>query len=972
MWPLAAGAKVGKYRLERLLGSGGMGSVYLARDLDLERDVAIKFIAADRSGDSAAQRRLIHEARAAAALDHPNICAVHDVLVEADGRACIVMQYVEGETLSARLERGALEPRQAFLIAADMASALAAAHRRGIVHRDIKPHNIIITPSGKAKLLDFGIARLEALVAGTDNRTTSTGLTGPGRIAGTPMYMSPEQVQQLPLDGRSDLFSLGAVLFECLTGRRPFDARTDAEIYVQILHDHPPPVSTLRPQLTEREDELCRRLLAKHPDDRFASADELLGALRVLAPDTAHPSGTGVSARTEMATRPSRSRYAAAFAIVIAVATGIWQWQRPKALPDAPPEAERWYVRGTEAIRDGSYHSARLALQEAIDAFPQYALAYARIAEAYNELDESDAAQKALLNVDNLVDDRSRLPVEDRLRLDAVRSAIIGDVPAAIRAYTELADRRPSDAGVWLDLGRAQETAALPGDARASYERAIAADRHYAPAHLRRAVVLSQQGRRDEALQEFDEAERLYRAAANIEGETETALRRGTFLTAVGRLTDARVALERAQALAASLKSTPQQIRAQLRLGNVTAAEGRLAEAEQLADSAIDSALAAGLETVAADGMIELAITLIRKAQYGPADAHLTRAVQLAEKRGAQRLLARAQLQRAYVLIPLGKPAEALALAESAVRFMRSHGYRRHELVGLSIMSRAHEGLRQYAQARPIAEQALRIAEEIKDDAQAAEALENLAGQSTALGALPDALRYRERTEQIHRSQKNVSLLVYDLTSRAELLLRLGRFDEAARVLEELDAGIAAGIDAYKQRARRLAVLRALDAAFTLRFDDAARHASSVLASSPSPLDSTGQFAATLQAYADARAGRRRSTADLSSPKDPTGDRLYWDAASRLAAGDAKGAVGAAELGAGALAVSYEAEWRVAAVAAIAAKRVNATDKAAEFSARARQALQRLREAWKEHAGTYERRPDLVELLREAGLNSRS
>jgi hypothetical protein len=215
-------------------------------------------------------------------------------------------------------------------------------------------------------------------------------------------------------------------------------------------------------------------------------------------------------------------------------------------------------------------------------------------------------------------------------------------------------------------------------------------------------------------------------------------------------------------------------------------------------------------------------------------------------------------------------------------------------------------------------------------------------------------------------------VLAYDLPNRAELLLRLGRFDDAARVLEELEAGIAAGIEAYKGRARRLTVLRSLHATFTLRFDDAARHASSVVASSTSPLDSTGQFAAVLQAYADARAGRRRSVADLSAPKGPTGDRLYWDAATRLAAGDAKGALSAAELNAGSLAASFEAEWRVAAVAAIAAKRVNATDKAAEYSARARQALRRLRDAWKEHAGDYERRPDLVELLREAGLNSRS
>ncbi|MBA3640986.1 MAG: protein kinase, partial [Acidobacteria bacterium] len=146
MDPLAPDARLANYRLERLLGAGGMGSVYLAHDLVLQRPVAIKFIAPDRAADASARRRLIREARAAAALDHPNICGVHDVIVDPDGRACIVMQYVEGETLAQTLRQGPLDVRLALTLAADVAAALAAAHARGIVHRDIKPQNIIVTP----------------------------------------------------------------------------------------------------------------------------------------------------------------------------------------------------------------------------------------------------------------------------------------------------------------------------------------------------------------------------------------------------------------------------------------------------------------------------------------------------------------------------------------------------------------------------------------------------------------------------------------------------------------------------------------------------------------------------------------------------------------------------------------------------------------------------------------------------------
>ena len=304
----APDARLSNYRLDRLLGSGGMGSVYLARDLALDRDVAIKFISPEKATDASARHRLVREARAAAALEHPNICAVHEVIVEADGRAAIVMQYVEGETLAETLRRGPLDVRFAISVATDVANALLAAHRRNIIHRDIKPQNIIITPEKQAKILDFGVARQHEVAAhGAD---TTTLLTTPGIIVGTPAYMSPEQAQQLEIDGRSDLFSLGAVLFECLTGKRAFTGRTSIDVLGAVLHQEPPPVSSLRPELGSQLDELVARLLAKHPDDRFKSADELLGALRLLSPATGRL--TKRDSPVESQTAPGKTRRAAA------------------------------------------------------------------------------------------------------------------------------------------------------------------------------------------------------------------------------------------------------------------------------------------------------------------------------------------------------------------------------------------------------------------------------------------------------------------------------------------------------------------------------------------------------------------------------------------------------------------------------------------------------------------------------------
>ena len=275
-----------KYKILRLLGAGGMGSVYLARDLTLNRDVAIKFVALSKTGDSTARRRLLREAQTAAGLDHPFICSVHEVGTGSDGRPYIVMQFVEGETLAEQLRRGPLDPPVALALAADIADALRAAHSQGIVHRDLKPQNIIMTPSGRPKLLDFGIAQIlhPHLPERGDEEETHTDLTGPGHVIGTPGYMSPEQLQQGAIDGRSDLFSLGAVLYECLTGRSAFEGRSPIEVGGQVLLSEPSPVSSVRPGLTARHDEIVSKLLAKDPRSRFQSAEEVLGALRVFAP----------------------------------------------------------------------------------------------------------------------------------------------------------------------------------------------------------------------------------------------------------------------------------------------------------------------------------------------------------------------------------------------------------------------------------------------------------------------------------------------------------------------------------------------------------------------------------------------------------------------------------------------------------------------------------------------------------------
>ena len=258
------------------------------------------------------------------------------------------------------------------------------------------------------------------------------------------------------------------------------------------------------------------------------------------------------------------------------------------------------------------------------------------------------------------------------MRLRAVRALMLRDVDAAVDAYSQLTRRRPSDPGAWLDLGRAQDAAALTADAKSSYETAIRIDGQYAPARLRLASLLGLEGRRDEALKSFDEAERIYRAGSNVEGEVESLIRRGGLLNGMGEFADARTALQRARDLAGNVQSQAQQIRAELQLSSVIASEGRWSDAEKLAASAVDRALADRFEIVAADGLSNLAEILVRQGRAREADAHLVEAIELAGKRRVQRLVNRAMLQ-ASLILQNGDPAGAIAAAAKPLGMLRAN-----------------------------------------------------------------------------------------------------------------------------------------------------------------------------------------------------------------------------------------------------------------------------------------------------------
>ncbi|MBV8673503.1 MAG: serine/threonine-protein kinase [Acidobacteriaceae bacterium] len=287
--PLAPGTKLDGYEILALLGAGGMGEVYRARDPALKRDVAIKVLPAFVSRDPDRLSRFEQEAQAAAALDHPNILAVHQFGVF-DGTPYLVSELLVGESLRHVLQRGPLPVRKAIEYGVQIAHGLAAAHDHGIVHRDLKPENLFVTRDGRIKILDFGLAKLIHTQADSDGNSPTRSLgTDPGIVMGTAGYMSPEQVRGQSVDHRTDIFAFGAILYEMLTGRRAFQRSTSAETMTAILNDEPPAISHTGANIPPALQRVVHRCLEKTPEQRFHSASDLAFALDALSDSGASP-----------------------------------------------------------------------------------------------------------------------------------------------------------------------------------------------------------------------------------------------------------------------------------------------------------------------------------------------------------------------------------------------------------------------------------------------------------------------------------------------------------------------------------------------------------------------------------------------------------------------------------------------------------------------------------------------------------
>ena len=312
-----------------------MGVVYKARDTRLNRSVAIKVLPADKVSDPERKRRFIQEARAASALNHPNIITLYDIGSES-GIDFIVMEYVAGKTLDQRIPRKGMRLNEALKLAIQIADALAKAHSAGIIHRDLKPTNVMVTEDGVVKVLDFGLAKLTELVATEGTTRTRLSQTEEGMIVGTLSYMSPEQAEGKKVDARSDIFSFGALLYEMVSGQKAFEGDSKLSTLAAILNQEPKPISQLVADVPPDLEKIINRCLRKDPGRRF----QHMGDVKVELEELKEDSGSSTLAGTPPAVRPARRMWVGAGAalVVVAVAVAVWLFRGSDIKPAAAPE----------------------------------------------------------------------------------------------------------------------------------------------------------------------------------------------------------------------------------------------------------------------------------------------------------------------------------------------------------------------------------------------------------------------------------------------------------------------------------------------------------------------------------------------------------------------------------------------------------------------------------------------------------
>ncbi len=967
-----------------------MGEVFLAQDTKLERRVAIKLLPAKSLDDIHARKRLLREARAAATLDHPNICSIYEVNDTGDS-PFIVMQYVEGKTLFSKLQEAPLTPEEVIDVGIQIAEALAEAHERGVIHRDIKPHNVIITPRGQAKVLDFGLARIAQTAEVDAEAKTDTQLTGEGYIVGTVAYMSPEQLKAMPIDARSDLFSLGATLYECATGKAAFTGNSKIEISSKVLQVEPRKPSHLNPGIPHGLEQIILKAMAKDADARYQSATQMLEDLKRLRSSLSSvtavfPSVTHESSGTVIASEPigfqqllrSRKVQIALAAIVVLVLGWIaFKLWRP-APYQVNSAAKLYFDEGVKAIHLGTYFQASKALKQAVDSDPQYAPAHARLAETYLEISNTEQARAEVLDAVALANQRA-LATGDKLHLDAIEATVRRDFPAAIASFQTLLSQAAAGekANAHVDLGRAYERAEQLDNAIENYSQATTLDSQSAGAFLRLGMAYGR--RRDQkkgdpknAEVAFGKAEQIYQVLTNNEGQVEVVFQRGVLFYGTGNLPAAKEQFENALEMARSQNNPYQITRTELELSLVYRDQGNVEGAKALAADAITISQNNDIKNVAINGLIDLGLAFMSSGSFDDAGNYFQQALDLAHRANSKAGEMRAHVSLARLNFQRSNNDEAIAELKPALEFYKSSGYPRDASITLTLLGRAYQDKGEDATAQKYFDEQFDLVTKAGDNSGLGDLQMSLAFlKGMNQDAYTEALAHLDEKLKIDDLRKSDRNKASTQMNRGNFLWQLGRYDEARAAL---DAAFAIATKPEAQLNTVIAwvhLVRARIALSQLQYAEAkkeAQLAADVSAKFPDVLLQAKACLGRAMALSGAGSeGRKLCEEALSAAQKLKSRPLTTSAQLALAEAMLASKDSAAALQTAldaqkifAQSVQKDSEWRALLIAARASDLAGDKTAAQDYASRADKACSELAQKWgAESYESYLRRPDI-------------
>jgi tetratricopeptide (TPR) repeat protein len=772
-----------RFRIVRWLGSGGMGDVYEAFDMELRERVALKTVRPFIADNPDALARLKKEVQIARHLTAPNLCRIHELFI-GTGDGCghpfvfITMELLEGVTLAEQIRTaGTLSWSEAREIAKDICAALDSMHGVGIIHRDLKSRNIMLTKQNnvvRAVLMDFGLAR-EVASRGPEADTT---LSLPGTVVGTPASMAPEQFSGGVLSPATDIYAMGVVLYEAVTGKTPFPARDTVGAAIQ-RGKRPVPVSRLRPGLPRALDGVIEKCLQFDSDRRYQSAKTLADDLQRVS----KPFGM-LWARISPAFR--NWMLAAVVLILMAVGSvGWWIAHRAAAPPDA--RAVPWYEGGLAALREGSYLQAARQFEQALKLDGRFVAARARLAEAWAELDYTGAAEHELLVALQQAQSRVLAPL-DRKYLDAIQASVTHDFDGAVRQQEEILQLLPEDQKSfgYVDLGRAQEKNNDIAGALKSYQTAANLRTDNPAAFVHMGILRSRQQDAGGAEAAFAQAEDLYRLKQNIEGLAEVYFARAHWANERDDSGQAELWLNNCMQIAREIPNVQLEIRTLTQLSNVEYESDRDDQSIEHAERAIQLARENHLDYWVADAMLREANALLDKRDFGRAQSLTQQALNLAEEHQFGRLAANAQFTLASIRDQQGKREEQIQYANAALVFYSKSGLRSQAVSTEDLLVRAQVALGNL-------QEAFQSATRLLEDSKKLNSPSSLEGAEMTMGNVlmkmqhyPQALvHFRQALQLSDITHQNAP---YQLLHCADALQGIGNYKEAESMLNAITA----------------------------------------------------------------------------------------------------------------------------------------------------------------------------------------